>query len=538
MSIWKKLFSRKLEPGIDGPTYSFSGAKKSVAGKNVTEDSALASSAVYACVRILTQSISSLPVHLFRRMNDGSRKRVENSNLEFLINDTPNEMMTAPDFLGAMQFNLLMYNSAYAEIIRNQYGEPIELWPLSPKNLTLEVTGNSYLYRYTSSSNGVSTFIQPNDILAIHGLTKNGLVGLSMIDTAKDTIGTSLAADDMAAAAFLNGSVPAGAIKMPQGCPITEEGMRNLVQGWEKKFSGPVNAGKVSVLYDGLDYVQFDNNIEKFQLLQTRQFQVRDIARIFGIPAHMLADPDKESAGSNEQQALDFVKHTLRPWLVRWERALARSFFTPTQRKGLYFEFSTDSLLKGDIQTRFNAYQIGIQNGWLSADEVRIKENMSPIPGDSGNQYMLPMNMESSTFKMKKEKKTLESPEDAPETPKSLKGNPDTKVMPKRQIDPLQAVYEGVMSSIDEYERTALSNILERCDGDLEKYNKDVIKFAKNSHKYIANRLQPFVDQGFIEDSAVNDRYQANLRSVQSILELTDNQEDKLTKIRQFTESI
>lgn len=541
MNIWKKLFTRKLESGIDGPTFSFSGRKKSLAGKSVDEDTALASSTVYACVRILTQSVSSLPVHLFRRQADGSRTRLANSNLEFLINDTPNDMMTAPDFIGAMQFNLLMYNSCYAEIIRNSYGEPVELWPLSPKKLTLETVNKRYLYRYTSTDNStgteVSTFIQPEDILAVHGLTKNGLIGMSTIENSKDTIGTSLAADDMAAAAFLNGSVPAGAIKMPPESSITEEGMRNLVQGWEKKFSGPVNAGKVSVLYDGLEFQEFENNIEKFQLLETRKFQVRDIARVFGIPTHMLADPEKQSFSSNEQQALDFVKHTLRPWLVRWEKALAKAFLTPTQRKGLYFEFNTDSLLRGDIQTRFNAYQIGVQNGWLSPDEVRIKENMSPIPGSSGNQYMLPLNMESSTFKMKKEKLALESPQMPSESSEKPKGNPDTKKMPKRDLDPLVAVYRGVMDQIDSYERTALSNIAERADN-LDKYNKDIVKFAKNSKKYIASRMQPFIDQGFIEEAEIDARYQHNLRKVQDILEGPDNEQDKLTNIRQFTESI
>lgn len=527
MDFIKGLFTRQLEKGIDAaPSYSFLNSSGSSAGKSVNERTALSSSVVYACVRILSNSISSLPIHLYKRNDDRSRERLENHMLELLVNDTPNPMMTSADFLGAMQFHLLLYNTAYAEIIRNAFGEPVELWPLTPKNMTLDILNGEYFYKYTSSDS-VSTLIKQSDVLVVNGMTKNGMTGVSPIESAANVIGLSLAAEEHAGKAMANGTSLTGALKT-DGI-LTEEGARRLISDWKRAYGSSTNAGKVCLLQNGVNFEAFTQDLDKLQLLETRKFQVRDVARIFGVPLHMLADPERQSFSSNEQQALDFVTHTLRPWLVKWEKALARSFLTKEERQYMYFEFSTDALLRGDINTRYTAYQVGIQNGWLSADEIRVKENMTPIPGEVGNQYLLPMNMESAEAKKLKEQGASESHEDSSETPKGI---PSTKSASERLLDPVERLISARMNQILECERTAMTNIVEKAT-DIDDFNSRIVKFAKNHKKYVRHHLEDFVSINALEDDAINARFEVNLRPIHRILE--DKDLDNQQKLQQLT---
>lgn len=552
MSFWN-IFKRSSDPtptlqdarkgatevGIsDGPYYSFWGASTGASGKEVSEDSAVLSSTVYACIRILTQSISTLPINLYKKQKDGSRKHMEDHPLALLLGDQPNPMMTSSDFIAAMQFQALMYNTAYAEIIRNQYGEPVELWPMLSKRMSLEMLDSGeYVYKYTQigpTGGQVSTLIKPKDLVVIKGVTKNGNVGISIINTARDTIGTSLAADETAAASFKNTSAASGALTVPEGSTLSRESAQQILEGWTQAFGGAVNAGKVCFLPNGVEFKAFETNLEALQLLETRKFQVRDIARIFGVPLHLLADPERQSYNSNEQQGLDFVTHTLRPWLVVWEQALAKALLTPTQRKSIYFEFDTNDLVRGDIATRYNAYQIGVQNGWLSADEVRIKENMEPIPGDVGNQYLVPMNMQSAEHKkVMEDKEASQSHEDAPQSVSIPKGNPDTKTMQRSILDPLASVLEHNMEQILEKERVALSNMVENAS-DVEDFHKRVTKFAKEHKKYVRHHLEAFLDKGLTEED-ITKRYLKTLSEVRNLL---DNKEVTLAMIKDYTSQL
>lgn len=393
MSILNGLFKSRDKPQnrTAGSAYSFF-LGSSTSGKRVTERSAMQMTAVYACVRILSEAIAGLPLHLYRYTDEGSKEKAIDNPLYFLLHDEPNPEMTSFAFRETLMTHLLLWGNAYAQIIRNGRGEILALYPLMPNRMTIDRDEKGQLYyEYMVSTDDApinkdsSVKLKPYEVLHIPGLGFDGLVGYSPIAMAKNAIGMAIACEEYGSKFFANGAQPSGVLEHP-GIVKDPEKVR---ESWHRAFGGSANANKTAVLEEGMKYTPISISPDQAQFLETRKFQIDEIARIFRVPPHMVGDLEKSSFSNIEQQSLEFVKYTLEPWIVRWEQVIARCLFTPEEKKSHFVKFNVDGLLRGDYQSRMNGYAVGIQNGFMSPNDVRSLENMDLIPDEQGgNQYL------------------------------------------------------------------------------------------------------------------------------------------------------
>ena len=399
MSILSSLFRSRDKPIKDmtsGSAYTFF-MGGSTAGKNVNERSAMQMTAVYACVRILSEAIAGLPLHMYRYKDEGGKEKAFDHTLYHLLHDEPNPEMTSFVFRETLMTHLLLWGNAYAQIIRNGRGEVIALYPLMPNRMEVNRDTNGMLYYvYQKSSDdaptmeGSSVILSPGEVLHIPGLGFDGLVGYSPIAMAKNAIGLSMAAEEYGAKFYANGAAPSGVLEHP-GVLKDPAKVRD---SWNAAFGGSSNSHKVAVLEEGLKYTPISISPNEAQFLETRKFQIDEIARIFRVPPHMVGDLEKSSFSNIEQQSLEFVKYTLDPWVVRWEQSLSRALLSPEEKKTYFFKFNVDGLLRGSYHERMQGYSIGIQNGFMCPNDVRELENLDMISEeDGGFKFMVNGNM-------------------------------------------------------------------------------------------------------------------------------------------------
>ena len=338
----------------------------SSSGKAVTERSAMQMTAVYACVRILSEAIAGLPLHLYKYTDDGGKEKAIDHPLYRILHDEPNPEMTSFVFRETLMTHLLLWGNAYAQIIRNGKGEVIALYPLMPNRMRVDRDDKGQLY-YTYNrvydealkTNTMTVTLRPYEVLHIPGLGFDGLVGYSPIAMAKNAIGLAIATEEYGAKFFANGAAPSGVLEHPSTLKNPEK-LREA----------------------------------QAQFLETRKFQINEIARIFRVPPHMVGDLEKSSFSNIEQQSLEFVKYTLDPWVVRWEQNLQRILLTTDEKKDYFFKFNVDGLLRGDYASRMSGYATARQNGWMSANDIRELENLDRIPEElGGDLYLINGNM-------------------------------------------------------------------------------------------------------------------------------------------------
>lgn len=363
-------------------------------GKPVNERTAMQTTAVYACVRILAEAVASLPLHVYEYQDDGGKKLVHDHPLYYLLHDEPNPEMTSFVFRETLMSHLLIWGNAYAQIIRDGAGRVLGLYPLLPDKMDVQRDdrGNIY-YVYSRNSDENPMFkeygdirLKAEDVFHIPGLGFDGLIGYSPIAMAKNAVGMTLACEEYGASFFANGANPGGVLEHP-GVLKDPSKVR---ESWNSVYRGVNNAHKIAVLEEGMKYQQIGIPPEEAQFLETRKFQINEIARLYRIPPHMVGDLDKSSFSNIEQQSLEFVKYTLDPWVIRWEQSLQRSLLLPGEKGKYFIKLNVDGLLRGDYQSRMNGYAVGRQNGWFSANDIREMENMNPIPDEQGgNLYLI-----------------------------------------------------------------------------------------------------------------------------------------------------
>lgn len=367
---------------------------RTTSGKPVNERTAMQTTAVYACVRILAEAVASLPLHVYEYQDDGGKKLVHDHPLYYLLHDEPNPEMTSFVFRETLMSHLLIWGNAYAQIIRDGAGRVLGLYPLLPDKMDVQRDdkGNIY-YVYSRNSDENPMFkeygnirLKAEDVLHIPGLGFDGLIGYSPIAMAKNAVGMTLACEEYGASFFANGANPGGVLEHP-GVLKDPSKVR---ESWNSVYRGVNNAHKIAVLEEGMKYQQIGIPPEEAQFLETRKFQINEIARLYRIPPHMVGDLDKSSFSNIEQQSLEFVKYTLDPWVIRWEQSLQRSLLLPGEKGKYFIKLNVDGLLRGDYQSRMNGYAVGRQNGWFSANDIREMENMNPIPDEEGgNLYLI-----------------------------------------------------------------------------------------------------------------------------------------------------
>lgn len=398
LEIFTKLFKSRDKPKnvSVGSAYRFFFGG-STAGKNVTERSSMQMTAVYSCVRVLAEAVAGLPLHLYKYTDSGGKDKALEHPLYFLLHDEPNPEMTSFVFMETLMTHLLLWGNAYAQLIRNGRGEVVGIYPLMPNRVSVnrDDKGNIY-YKYLRGLEDAhlnkenEVILLHSEVLHIPGLGFDGLVGYSPIAMAKNAIGMAIACEEYGAKFFANGATPGGILEHP-GVVKDPERVR---ASWNSAFGGSANANKVAVLEEGMKYTPISISPNEAQFLETRKFQINEIARIFRVPPHMVGDLEKSSFSNIEQQSLEFVKYTLEPWLIRWEQSLVRSLILPGDKGKYFIKFNVDGLLRGDYESRMNGYATARQNGWMSANDIRALENLDQISEeDGGNLYLINGNM-------------------------------------------------------------------------------------------------------------------------------------------------
>ena len=390
----QRLFHSRDKPinSTAGSRYSFFFGGTS-SGKPVNETTAMQMTAVYSCVRILSETVAGLPLNVYRYNDSGGKEKAFKHPLYRLLHDEPNPEMTSFAFRETLMSHLLLWGNAYAQIIRNARGEVIALYPLMPNKMTVDRDQSGRLfYSYQRGSEDPTTLgkstqvtLLPSDVLHIPGLGFDGLIGYSPVAMAKNAIGLAIATEEYGAKFFANGAAPSGVLEHPG----TIKDPQRVKESWNSAYQGSANSNKIAVLEEGMKYTPIGIAPEQAQFLETRKFQINEIARIFRVPPHMLADLEKSSFSNIEQQSLEFVKYTLDPWVVRWEQSMCRVLFSESEKLTYFIKFNVDGLLRGDYASRMGGYATARQNGWMSANDIRELENLDRIAPELGGDLYL-----------------------------------------------------------------------------------------------------------------------------------------------------
>lgn len=358
----------------------------SSSGKVVTADKAIQLSAVWACVRLLSESISTLPLKIYVRQPDGSRKAATDHPAYSILCRRPNSEMTPSRFMLMVVASICLRGNAFIEkkFIANRL---VSLVPLLPQNMVVKrLTTGALEYKYTE--NGNERVIPVKNIMHIRGFGLDGVCGMMPMKTGRDVIGSAMAVEESAAKIFEQGLQSSGFLSADNA--LTDD-QRERLRGYMASFTGSKNAGKIMVLEGGLKYQGVTMNPEDAQMLESRAFSIEEICRWFRVPPFMVGHTTKQSswASSLEGMNLQFLTHTLRPLLVNIEQEIGRCLLDSDDE--VFAEFSVEGLLRADSAGRAAYYTSALQNGWMSRNDVRRLENMPPIEG--GDIYTVQLNL-------------------------------------------------------------------------------------------------------------------------------------------------
>lgn len=364
--------------------------EKSDTGLFVNEQTAMRNTAVFACVRIVAETVASLPLNVYQRIQPRGKERASNHRLYDILHDQPNPEMTSFSFWEALIGHLMTWGNAYAEIEFDMgTGQVKALWPLRPDKMKVERQNGQLIYVY-KLPNGQHRILESFRVLHIPGFGFDGLMGYSPIAMAREAVGLAMATEKFGAKFFGNGAKPGGVLQTTN--ILKDDAYERLKKNWSDTQKGLDNSHRVAILEQGMSYQQIGIPPEDAQFLETRKFQITEIARIYRMQLHKLQEMDSATFSNIEMQSIEHVVDTIRPYTVRIEKAIKMKLFGPEEKKVFFAEFLLDGLLRGDTASRFSSYAIGRQWGWLSANDIRELENQNPI-GDEGDMYLVPMNM-------------------------------------------------------------------------------------------------------------------------------------------------
>ena len=389
-NLLTRLFHSRDKPDVSNAAspalaFFFGG---SAAGKPVNPRTAMQMTTVYACVRVIAETVASLPLHVFRSVELGSEKAVDH-HLYRLLHDEPNSEMTSFQFREAIMTHLLLWGNAYSQIIRNGRGQVMGLYPLLPERMTVDRDERGRLF-YTYCKDGIDLLLKAEDVLHIPGLGFDGIVGNSPIAMERNAIGLGIAAEEFGSKFFSNGANPSGVLSHPGTIKDTSA----LRQSWQETYGGSGNSGKIAVLEEAMKFERISIPNNEAQFLESRKFQVNEICRIYRVPPHMVGDLEHATFSNIEHESINFGVYTIRPWLVRIEQAMNRTLLAEREKSDVFIQFNLDGLMRGSYRERMQGYAIGRQNGWLSANDIRSLENQNLLSDDQGgNAYLVNGNM-------------------------------------------------------------------------------------------------------------------------------------------------
>ena len=367
-----------------GTTFFFG---KSTSGENVDEKSAMQIATVYACVRLLADSVAQIPLHLYKWDGEDRSVKAREHPLYKILHRQANPEMTKFSFMEMLMVQLLLWGNAYAQIVRDGKNSVLGLYPLLPENVEIDRDESGKLYyiyhAYTNDVPGETNkdiYFRREEILHIPGLGFNGLVGFSPIAMMKNPLGSTISVEKYGSSFFRNNGQPIGVLQHPTSLKDPER----LRQDWKRIYGGSENAHNVAILEEGITYKPISLPPEDSQFLSTREFDVETICSIFRVPPHMVQFLKRSTFNNIEHQSIDFVVHTLDPWLIRIEEAIVKDVLLEDEQDIYYPKFNVDGLLRGAVEERMRAYSIAIASGIITSNEARQKENLPPFPPEEG----------------------------------------------------------------------------------------------------------------------------------------------------------
>lgn len=484
---WLRDWLRGKEVG----TETFSGIP-------ISPERAIQYSAILACSRILSEGIASVPLFTYKRINDGKEKAIEHS-LYNILHLQPNEEMTSFSFREMMMLHLIFWGNFYAEIEEDGAGEVTALWPLLPWKMTVFRDSSGKIgYKYKLPDN-TEKIIPKDYMLHIPGLSFDGLVGKSLISCAREAIGLGLALEEFGARFFGQGTQFGGFIEHPKTINPTVEA--NLRSALKEKYQGITNSHRIIILEEAMKFSPNSIPPDEAQFLESRKFQKNEIAMIFNISPHLLKDLDRATFNNIEQLGIEHVVYTLRPWCVRIEQSMTIKLLTSSERITYFIEFLLDGLLRGDIASRYAAYAIGRQWGWLSANDVRKLENMNPLPDKEGDIYLIPLNMIDA--KQAGDMKALPAPKDNPDDQNNQNDDQNNQnsrdlTLKSRIAANYRGLFEETILRVIKFERNHIlkiaSSIFGKKSSKTVSFDESLEEFYKDNYDEINKRIKPVID--------------------------------------------
>jgi len=347
-------------------------------------DKALTLTSVWNAIRLLSESVSSLPITVYKKENNGDKVEDVNNRIYNLIKFKPNNFQNKITFFEYVMFSVLTDGNAYVQIVRDNSANPVQLIPLNPSNVNIFIKENELFYQMDGGS-----VLDSADVLHIKLITDNGIEGLSPIDQCAKAINWNLSIEEFGSTFFKNGAKPSSVLSTDRA--LSETAIERLKNSFNSSYAKLKSSNSTIILEEGLTFKPISISPEQAQFLASRQFGIEEIARIFNIPPHMLKDLSKSSFNNIEMQSQEYVTYTLMPYLTRIEQEMNLKLFRTNELGKTFVEFNVNGLLRGDVKTRNEAYKTAIQNGYMSINEVRQKENLNSIEG--GDQHFIQMNM-------------------------------------------------------------------------------------------------------------------------------------------------
>ena len=480
---------RGATSGFANPQQWFSDALNaggtSYTGATVNRESALSISAVYACIRVLSESTSSLPLHVYKRTLEGKEKATGHP-LYKVLHSIPNAEMSAMQMRESLLTNVLLYGNAYAQIIRNKASQVVGLYPISSDRVEMQRIDKQLIYKIEGAPR---EFYNRYDIFHLKGMSFDGIQGLSILKYGKQSMGLNLGVRQYGASLFENGGRPSGIIEYPG--KLDDQGAKNLKASWNRQHQGLSNANKTAVLEEGAKFNPISIPPEDAQFIATYKLSIEDIARFYNVPLHMIAHLDRATFSNIENQALGFVVNTLRPWLVRIEQEITRSLIAPHEQ-GIYFaEHTVDGLLRGDSKSRNESYAVARNNGWMSANEIRRLENMDNL-GPIGDIFLIPLNMSNADQLLEEESKELEEKQavSKPQLREFRVNRSKNRLRIRNNFKKLfkNAAERIVKRETNDLKKAASKHLTTRSGDGFEKY---LDKYYDKHAKYIDKTLKP-----------------------------------------------
>lgn len=392
MGIFSGLFERRLAPTRTGLSALGNFGTVSQAGVTVSEKTAMGYPAYYACVKVIAEDLAQLPLKFYERLGDGGKREMRDDPRWALLHDEANPEMTAFELRLMLIAHVCNWGNGYAEIEWDSKGYPVALWPLSPNPMDTELVrrNGELFYLVRVPGEGGQRVLPGYRVLHLRNLLgSNGLVGKSPLRVHMESIGFGVALQSFGSTYFGNGARPGGVLEHPGR--LSDQAIKRLEKDFNADHGGLSNAHRLKILEEGMKYSPVGVPPEEAQFLESRVFQLGEMARIFRLQPHMVGDLSKSTNNNIEQQSLEHVIYTLQPWLVSVEQSLRRSLLLDKEKRNQSFEHAVNGLLRGDFAARYAGYAVGRQWGWLSVNDVLKLENMNPVAG--GDARLSPLNM-------------------------------------------------------------------------------------------------------------------------------------------------